>query len=133
VTELAQGGHRQADGTGFQPGETVTATLHSTPIALGSFLAGADGSVSFTFIVPADLAPGRHTLTLAGRTSGRTATAGLIVEARPAALADTGSPVTGLLVTAIGLVLVGAAVLAMAHGRIPRPVVSVTRSRARHG
>ena len=65
------GGQLTVSGTGFEPGETVQATLHSTPIDLGTVTADADGAVSLTFTVPADLEPGLHSVDLVGLQLGR--------------------------------------------------------------
>jgi hypothetical protein len=119
---LQAGSKGRAHASGFQPGETVVAALHSAPIALGSYPARADGSVTFAFTVPADLSPGQHTLTVTGHTSGRTATATLTVTARPpaaATLANTGSPTTALLALAAALVVLGSALLALTRRGIP--------------
>ena len=55
---------------GSRPGETVDITLHSTPIALGTATADADGTVVGTVTIPADVEPGVHTIVLVGQTSG---------------------------------------------------------------
>jgi hypothetical protein len=50
---------------GFAAGSQVLATLHSTPIQVGDALAGDDGTVTFTFMLPA-VDPGLHHLELTG-------------------------------------------------------------------
>ena len=59
-----------ATATGFTPGETVNATVHSNSIDVGQVVAAPDGSVHLMFTVPADLAAGTHDLVLVGQTSG---------------------------------------------------------------
>jgi len=52
-------------GSGFGSGESVTATIHSTPISLGSQPATASGTVVFTWTAPSDFS-GNHQVVLAG-------------------------------------------------------------------
>jgi 5-hydroxyisourate hydrolase-like protein (transthyretin family) len=52
--------------TGFQPGEVVTVTLHSTPQTMGTFTADANGTVTVEFTVPAGTPTGDHTLVYEG-------------------------------------------------------------------
>jgi hypothetical protein len=47
---------------GFVPGVTVRLVVASDPQVLGSGLAGADGLVAVSGVIPLDLSPGRHTL-----------------------------------------------------------------------
>jgi titin len=68
--DISNGAGGAIDANGFDPNEPVNATMHSTPIDLGAFTAGADGSVHATFTVPADLPPGDHTIELIGANSG---------------------------------------------------------------
>jgi PKD repeat protein len=71
-TAVEQGASATATATGFTPGETVSATVHSNSVDVGQVVAGPDGSVHLTFTVPEDLAPGTHELVLVGQTSGHT-------------------------------------------------------------
>jgi len=122
-------------GRGYQPGETVTFTLFSDPIALGSATADASGSFTYTATIPVTVAPGTHTLRVAGVLSGglaervlrvTAATApglpdpGLNVPGSPgssdpmggtpgARLAATGAGTDGLLPAALALTLAGLA------------------------
>jgi hypothetical protein len=52
--------------TGFQPGEVVTVTLHSTPQTVGTFTADSTGTVTVEFTVPAGTPTGQHTLVYEG-------------------------------------------------------------------
>ena len=71
-TAVKQGATGTATSTGFTPGETVSATVHSNSVDVGNVVAGPDGSVKLTFTVPEGLAPGIHELVLVGQTSGHT-------------------------------------------------------------
>lgn len=51
---------------GFAPGSPVTITVHSELRTLGSLSAAADGSLSTDVVIPPDLEPGDHTLTVSG-------------------------------------------------------------------
>ncbi|MCI2957388.1 family 43 glycosylhydrolase [Agromyces atrinae] len=65
--------------SGFDAGERVDVTLYSDPILLGSVTADADGRIDASFLVPADVPPGEHTLRVAGAESGATGEAALTV------------------------------------------------------
>jgi len=51
----------------FAPGSRVTALLESTPVVLGHFRAGADGSVSGTVTIPVNTITGWHVFRLTSR------------------------------------------------------------------
>ena len=78
-TAVIQNASATATSTGFAPGETVEATVHSDAVDVGHVVAGPDGSVHLTFTVPEDLAPGTHELVLVGQTSGHTTVGGFTV------------------------------------------------------
>ena len=65
------GQSQSATGLGFLPGEQVSVTVHSDPIALGVFTADAHGNVPVAFDVPADFVLGRHTVDFTGAISGK--------------------------------------------------------------
>ncbi|MDR1450678.1 MAG: PT domain-containing protein [Propionibacteriaceae bacterium] len=88
---------------GFEAGESVTATLYSTPVPLGVHTADQTGHVEFTAALPADLAPGTHTVVLVGDLSGEVSAAFDHLDS----LAGTGAPAAA---TTVGL----AALLALA-------------------
>jgi len=52
--------------SGFQPGETVSVILASTPTTLATTTADSTGKVSVTVTLPSNLSAGAHTLTLHG-------------------------------------------------------------------
>ena len=64
---------------GFSPGALVDVSLHSDPIDLGGFTADAEGDVTLTFTVPADLPPGPHDLVFTALDSGQMAGLGFTV------------------------------------------------------
>jgi len=111
-TTVTPGSTETVIGTGFAPGEQVQATLHSTPIDLGIFIATSDGTVVVTFTVPKDLPAGLHHVILTGLTSGHTATVAFTVTAAlPPVLGYTGGTVDpasgmiGLSIVLLGLVV----------------------------
>ncbi|MGO2683488.1 MAG: hypothetical protein ACTIAA_04635, partial [Microbacterium sp.] len=61
---------QSATGTGFEPGEVVTGVMNSDPVELGTQTANADGTVTFTWTIPAGTDLGDHTVTLTGADSG---------------------------------------------------------------
>jgi len=67
---LARGGSVPVTGSGFAPDSTVVLYLFSTPRELVTATANAAGAIATTALVPRDLAIGRHTLQIAGLTSG---------------------------------------------------------------
>ncbi|MCL2317034.1 MAG: DUF11 domain-containing protein, partial [Actinomycetia bacterium] len=78
---VTAGGVASVTGSGFLPGESVTATMYSDPVVIGTQTADADGNVAFTWAVPSDTAPGDHTVGLVGASSGASATAAFVVAA----------------------------------------------------
>ena len=59
---------------GFTPGESVSVTLHSTPVLLETVSANSQGDVDTTVTIPAGTAPGAHELILTGLSSGQVVT-----------------------------------------------------------
>jgi PKD repeat protein len=66
--------------SGFEPFEWVAIVVQSTPTLIGSVQADADGAIDTTVVVPM-LAPGAHTLSAYGLTSGSGARASIQVVA----------------------------------------------------
>jgi hypothetical protein len=87
VPVLERGAQQTAIGTGFTPGEVVTGVMSSEPLALGTQVADAQGTVTFTWAVPASTDLGTHTVTLSGTTSGSVAASFQVVAS---GLATTG-------------------------------------------
>jgi LPXTG-motif cell wall-anchored protein len=113
-------------------GASVSAELHSTPIALGTVTADASGSATANFTVPANLSLGQHQVTLTGVDfAGETVTiaetlnvvaAGVSQATSGATVAATGSlPATGssdaTALAEIGFSLLGLGALAVALSR----------------
>lgn len=66
----------------FAASELINGEIHSTPLTLTeTTTATADGAASYSFTVPAELAPGEHTLVLTGAGSAKTFSIPLTVRA----------------------------------------------------
>ena len=52
---------------GWAPGEKDRRRIHSTPVALGQLTVDDTGSIAGSFVVPADIDPGAHTISLSGK------------------------------------------------------------------
>lgn len=112
-------------GTGFQPGEVVTGQQNSTPLALGTQVADANGTVVFTWQIPADNDLGTHRLILTGAESGTVDATFTVIAPSDAGtggggggLAVTGGAQLGLLAPLGVLMLgIGAAVVLYASRR----------------
>ncbi|WDG18193.1 phosphatase PAP2 family protein [Microbacterium sp. Clip185] len=114
-TTVTAGGNVTITGAGFQPGETVTIELHSTPVQIGTAVASANGTISATVTVPAGTPAGAHTFVVTGDASGVTASTPITVTAASGAatLAITGAAPLPLVVPllAAGLLAIGALAL----------------------
>ncbi|MFC4223783.1 Ig-like domain-containing protein [Lysinibacter cavernae] len=112
-----------ATGTGFQPGEAVSATLRSTPVDLGTRVADANGTVSFTFALPGSIELGAHSVTLVGPRSGSISTSFSVVAAETGG--NGGLEVTGAEASvgpiAVLLAAAGIVLLTFARRRSLRP------------
>jgi len=82
-------------GSGFAPGETVRASITPNGADLGTQIAGADGSVSFTWAAPADIVAGTYTVTLTGEESGEAQTQFLVTAAAGVAPQNPVTPGAG--------------------------------------
>jgi hypothetical protein len=80
----------EVDGFGFQPGESVVLTVHSTPVKLATFEADEFGEVVGNFELPAGTPSGHHELQLQGVTSKVKTSMAILV----ANLTQPGPPVT---------------------------------------
>ncbi|HZU93702.1 MAG TPA: hypothetical protein VFF85_08770, partial [Microbacterium sp.] len=106
VPVLERGQQQTAVGTGFKPGEVVTGVMNSDPLALGTQVANAQGTVTFTWAIPAGTDLGTHTVTLTGAESGSVAGTFKVVATGLAATGGTapnGWIVLGALLLMFGL------------------------------
>ena len=89
-------------GSGFEAGETIDLTLHSTPTGLGTTRADSSGAFSTTVSVPAATPAGTHMIIATGETSATTASASFTVTV-PTATATTiaATPVPTTATTAV--------------------------------
>ncbi|BDZ39056.1 endo-1,4-beta-xylanase [Microbacterium suwonense] len=104
---VEQGGSLPVVVTGLQPGQRITATLHSDPVTVtGIPAADADGRIAFTLAVPSDMALGSHTLVIAS--PGLDPLSAEITVLAPGQLAVTGAMLPwGLALLASVLVVAG--------------------------
>jgi len=61
---------QQVTGHNLQPGEQVQATMHSSPFAIGTRTADANGQATWSYTIPAGTALGQHSVVLVGSVSG---------------------------------------------------------------
>ncbi|MDR0436624.1 MAG: DUF4430 domain-containing protein [Propionibacteriaceae bacterium] len=113
VTEVVAGSTITFTGTGFVPGESVRAVVHSEPVDLGSQDADAVGVVSWTWLVPADFEPGEHTVTVTSDSAVAVASFVVLPVGEPSV--PTGGELaansTGLLPFVVLMLLAGVGVL----------------------
>ncbi|WP_460798452.1 choice-of-anchor G family protein [Microbacterium sp. GXF0217] len=115
VPKLERGDQQTAIGTGFTPGEVVTGVMSSEPLALGTQVANADGTVTFTWTIPAGTDLGAHTVTLTGAESGSVAGTFEVVAD---GLATTGSDVpSGWIALGVLLLMLGLGTALVARSR----------------
>jgi pSer/pThr/pTyr-binding forkhead associated (FHA) protein len=136
--QLKAGDTVTLSGTGFQPNETVSVILQSTPVTLKTVAASATGNVTVTVTLPTNLAAGAHSLTLRGAlasvvfpftvaaaapsaTPGASPTAtgagGTRTSSGGGSLPSTGSPVLPGFTAAFLLILLGSATMIFAGSR----------------
>ena len=111
ITSVVAGSSVTLEGWGLLFDEELEIELQSTPVPLGSFTAGADGTLSATVTVPVLTAAGEHHLVVFrdGVEIGRVA---LAVTSPPAALTGTGREDAGLGLVALAAALaIGVGVL----------------------
>ncbi|MFF1573667.1 invasin domain 3-containing protein [Leifsonia sp. NPDC058292] len=112
------GQQQRAVGHNFQPGESVSGLLQSTPVNLGTRTADANGDVEFVFTLASNIEAGPHTVTLTGDFSGSVSQTFTVVV--PAGLSDTGlHTVLPLLLIGLSAVGIGGAFLFVVRRRRP--------------
>ncbi len=117
VPVLERGEKQTAVGTGFQPGESVTGVMTSEPIALGTQVADAQGTVTFTWTIPSGTDLGTHAVTLTGATSGSVSASFQVVAT---GLATTGGEIQGgWIALAALLLMLGLGMTRIARSRRP--------------
>ncbi|MGY2067910.1 hypothetical protein [Blastococcus sp. SYSU DS0619] len=116
-------------GSGFLPGSTVELIVYSTPISLGSVIAGPDGTFTATVTLPEDLAVGTHHLVATGvdqfgnvrnlviDVTVDAAGAGTVTQIRDAGLASTGADVALPLAGGAAALLLGGGLLVASRRR----------------
>ncbi|MBV8980093.1 MAG: hypothetical protein JO086_04265, partial [Acidimicrobiia bacterium] len=144
---LTPGQQLHLSASGFTPNESVTITVHSTPVTLTTVTADGSGSVLATVTLPSDLAAGSHTLTLSGASvtdtypftiaasttsGGSTGGGGTGTVASPgtgatpatssAPLAFAGAQIRGLVTGALSLVVLGLAMVSGSRRRRMRAI-----------
>ncbi len=117
VPVLERGAQQTAVGTGFAPGESVSGVMTSAPVALGTQVADAQGTVTFTWTVPSSTDLGTHTVTLTGASSGSVAATFQVVAS---GLATTGGEIQGgWIALAALLLMLGLGATRIARSRRP--------------
>jgi hypothetical protein len=84
-------------GTGFAPGERVSAAIAGDRAGLGTQRADSAGRVVFTWTVPAGYATGPHQITLTGPDSGPASTSFTVTADQTASNPSGGWPLPGIL------------------------------------
>ncbi|MFE7772963.1 hypothetical protein ACFU5O_03510 [Streptomyces sp. NPDC057445] len=115
ATVLTPGDDLDFTGTGFEPGQAVTALLLSREVVLGRFTADSQGIVEGTVTIPRRIERGRHTFRLRARNPYHVLSATIRIKRGSSPhwgsgpqLADTGGNDSLVLVGgAAGLVLLG--------------------------
>ena len=116
TSSIAPGGSFTVQGSNFQPNATVTVTLHSNPVTLGTTTANSSGDFSIVVTIPSDTVPGTHEV-IATDTAGDSASTEIVVTgtvpvATSSGLAFTGADIAALSgVGAIALALGGMLIL----------------------
>lgn len=126
IGDPVQGGEVTFTGSGFIPGESVNAAVHSDPVDLGAFVVAGDGTFAIDWTIPADFAVGEHsivvTLTDGTTVTGTFAVTAAATDASGDGAAGDGLATTGaeLPLTVLGLalaLLIGGSALVIARRR----------------
>jgi len=81
ATSVVAGGTLRLTGSGFAPGETAVAVLHSDPVTLGRVTVEPTGRFVLDVRIPVDTPAGEHTVVVTGAISGTSVGAALTVTA----------------------------------------------------
>ena len=116
ATSVAAGGALTIRGAGFTPATDARVELQSTPVTLASIMTDSRGELSATVTIPADTAPGRHTIVVE---DARGTSASAIITIGTAVLPATGSATVGswMIAAASALLLTGVALLIITRRR----------------
>jgi LPXTG-motif cell wall-anchored protein len=109
-TSVKAGGSLTVDSSGWKASSSVTITLHSDPVVLGTVNSDASGAVHSTVTVPAGTAPGAHTIVATGSDAGGTpqeVSTNVTVTAASSGGGGGSLPRTGAAVGALALVGLG--------------------------
>ena len=122
---VAPGGSDTVSGTNFTPNSSVSLSLHSDPVDLGTVTTDGSGNFSAAVTIPSSTATGSHTIEALDTPTGDVATAAITVSTSGTGtggggggggLAGTGVAVIGI--GALGIVLlVGGGLMLMAGRR----------------
>ena len=82
-TTFQPGSNVTVTGGGFEFGEKVKITVQSDPVVVGEPVANRTGAFSYSFVMPSNVPPGSHTLTLLGEASGVTISMSIQAAAAP--------------------------------------------------
>jgi hypothetical protein len=118
-------------GQGFAPGQTVTLTLMSTPVVLGTAVPNSAGDFSQVVTIPAGTPLGSHQIVATGPSLANpaepltlsaqiTLACPTVVSAAPQPLPFTGLATRAWLAASLAFILAGAALVLMAHKRRQR-------------
>lgn len=112
TSSTSPGGSLTVTGSGFCPTCTITLTIHSTPVTLGTTTSDANGNFSTSVSIPSDTAPGNHTI-VATDPDGDTASTAILVAGSvgPTVAASSGLAFTGADISAVSAI--GAIALAL--------------------
>lgn len=106
------------EGSGFTPNGKVKVELHSKVKELGVVTADAQGKVTFSFKVPADVTLGMHHVVLIDVTTGKTVKIPVEIvknvkaPQKPKGLPNTGADALTVLFTAMGMLALGGGLVA---------------------
>ncbi len=105
-------------GSGYKPGATITITIESDPVTLGTAIADATGAFTFSGAIPADFSNGSHTIKAAGQSNDGTLVLTQPVDitgGTPEELAFTGTSSMVAVILALSLTGAGGVLIAISR------------------